>query len=166
MSNLKERTLQLRRLDCIKGIRPIFSKVLKGKHSYKGKYAITCGSDAIYFYRLKFNDTYKGKLDRDFIVTYEELDGYRFAIHSTLYKKITLYLKNDTVYEFIFLCHVEESYDNENNAIYLMQKIKEKGIAQRNYVKGGKCEEKVISKRDQLFIKEVRSPSQKRGLFK
>ena len=42
-----------------------------------------------------------------------------------------------------------------------MIKLKEKEVFQKNNLKGGKRAQRTISKRDQLFIKEVRSPSKK-----
>ena len=46
-----------------------------------------------------------------------------------------------------------------------MKKLKEMNILQKNNLKGGKREQRTISKADQLFVKEVRSPSKKRGFF-
>jgi hypothetical protein len=45
------------------------------------------------------------------------------------------------------------------------KKLKEMNILQKNNLKGGKREQRTISKADQLFVKEVRSPSKKRGFF-
>lgn len=148
----------------MKGARPFFTKVLKGKYPYKGKYITTTSEDGIYFYQLTITDKFK-KNGKNFIIEFKNLVGYRYTIYSTFYKKITLIFKDELEFDFIFLANCEDAFDNEPNANYLMQKLKDMKVYQKNNLKGGKRGEKVISKKDQLFTKEVRSPSKKRKLF-
>ena len=164
MSRLKEKTLYLRNQGVMKGGRPVFTKVLKGNYPYKGKYITTTSEEGIYFYQLSLLDKFKKK-GKNFIIEYNNLIGYRYTVHSTYYKKITLIFKDELEFNFIFLANCEDAYDNQPNADYLMQKLKDMKVYQRNNLKGGKRGQKVISKKDQLFTKEVRSPSKKRGLF-
>ena len=55
MIDLKSKGIKLRQLGFIKGVRPVFVKILKGEYSYKGKYLLTTLDDSIYFYQLKNN---------------------------------------------------------------------------------------------------------------
>lgn len=166
MINLKEKLIHLRQIGFMKGNRPLFIKIKKGNYEYKGKYILTISDDAINFYQLRYNYNFKGKKSVNFLIYFQNLEGFRFSFYKKFWKKITLIFKDGLEFEFVYVANCAEAYDNEPNAKVLMQTLKDKGILQKNNIKGGKCGQKVISKRDQLFTKEVRSPSQKRGLFK
>ncbi len=165
MIDVDQRSIELRQLGVMKGNRPVLIKVLKGNYPYKGKYALLFGDDCIYFYQLKMGYKYKGKNAVDFMIKYESLSGYRFAFEKTCYKRITLIFKDELEFCFIFVCDCEEAGHNEKNAMMFMNKLKEMNVLQKNNLKGGKRAQRTISKADQLFIKEVRSPSKKRGFF-
>ena len=165
MIDVDAKTLQLRQINIIKGIRPVIIKILKGNYPYKGRYLLTIGDDCIYFYQLGLFYNYKKKNGVDFKIPYSNLSGYRFAFEKECYKRITLIFKDELEFAFIFVCDCEESGNNEKNATEVMKRLKEKQVLQKNNLKGGKRAQRTISKRDQLFVKEVRSPSQKRGFF-
>ena len=166
MIDLKAKLINLRQLGFMKGVRPLFVKILKGGYTYKGKYVLTTTEDSIYFYQLKGNYNFKGKKSVNFLIDFSNLVGFRHSFYKKHYRKITLLFKDGLEFSFIYVCDCIEAYDNEPNANSFMRTLKEKNILQKNNIKGGKRGQKVISKRDQLFTKEVRSPSQKRGLFK
>lgn len=165
MVDVDQKTIELRQIGVIKGSRPILIKVIKGNYPYKGKYALLFNDDCIYFYHLTFFYNYKGNKARDFMIPYHNLIGYRFAFEKTCYKRITLIFKDNLEFSFIFPCDCSEAGHNENNANMFMKKLKDMNILQKNNLKGGKREQRTISKADQLFVKEVRSPSKKRGFF-
>jgi hypothetical protein len=165
MIDFKEQGVRLRQLGFMKGQRPLFIKILKGSYPFKGKYIFTITNESINFYQLKHNYNYKGKKAVDFLILFSNLVGFRFSFYKKFYRKITLIFKDDLEFEFIYMCDRPEAYDNEPIAKFFMQTLKDKGILQRNNIKGGKRGQKVISKRDQLFTKEIRSTSKKRGFF-
>ena len=165
MIDVDQRTVEIRQINGIKGQRPVLIKILKGPYPYKGKYCLLFGEDHINFYQLKGNYRYKGNKAVDFRIAYKDLVGYRFAFEKAQYKRITLIFKDDLEFPFIFVCECAEAGHNEANAMLFMKKLKEMNILQRNNLKGGKREQRTISKADQLFVKEIRSPSKKRGLF-
>lgn len=165
MIDVDQRTLELRQVGGIKGQRPLLADVLKGPYPYKGKYAVLFTDEFINFYQLKGNYKYKGEKAVDFKIAYTDLIGYRFAFEKAHYKRITLLFKDELEFPFIFMCDCEEAGHNEANAMHLMNKLKEMKVLQKNNLKGGKREQRTISKADQLFVKEVRSPSKKRGFF-
>ena len=165
MIDVDQRTIQLRQLGVVQGNRPVIIKVMKGDYPYKGNYVLSTGDDYIYFCHLNFRHRYKGKKAVDFKISYKNLEGYRFSFHKTCRKKITLIFKDGLEFYFTFVCDCEEAGHNENNAVELMKKLKESGVFQKNNLKGGKREQRTISKADQLFVKEIRSPSKKRGFF-
>ena len=166
MVDLKAISIRLRQLGFMKGSRPVFNKVLKGGYPYKGKYVATITDTSIHFYQLKFNYGFKRKNPNNFLIEYDNLTGFRHSFYKKHYKKVTLIFKDGLEFSFAYISDCSEAYDNDPNASFLMKTLKEKNVLQKNNIKGGKCEQKVISKRDQLFTKEVRSPSQKRGIFK
>ena len=166
MVDIDSRAITLRQVGILQGSRPVLIKVLKGPYPYKGNHAVTFADDYLYFYQLTKRYTYKGKKARDFKIDYDRLIGYRFAFEKACDRRITLIFKDDIEFCFIFLCDCTESGHNEENANALMRKLKEKNVLQKNNLKGGKREQRTISKADQLFVKEVRSPSKKRGLFR
>jgi hypothetical protein len=166
MIDLKAKLINIRQIGFFKGNRPLFIKVLKGNYQYKGKYLLTLTDESIYFYQLKFNYGFKKNNPINFLIDFNNLVGFRHSFYKKHYKKITLIFKDELEFTFIYLCDCIEAYDNEPNAKNLFKTLKEKNVLQKNNVKGGNRGQKVISKRDQLFTKEVRSPSQKRGLFK
>lgn len=166
MIDIDSRAIQLRQLGVLQGVRPVLVKVLKGTYPYKGNHSVTISDDFIYFNQLTKRYTYKGRKARDFKISYESLCGFRYAFEKACYKRITLIFKDGIEFCFIYLCDCTESGHNEENAAILMKKLKEKNVLQKNNLKGGKCEQRTISKADQLFVKEVRSPSKKRGLFR
>ena len=161
MIDVDDKVFALRQRNCIKGSRPVLINVLKGNYPYKGKYLLTICDDSIYFYQLSFFYNYKKKKAVDFKIPYDNLEGYRFAFDKTCKKRITLIFKDELEFVFNFLCECYESGKNEKNANELMKRLKEKGIFQKNNLKGGKRAQRTISKADQLFVKEVRSPSKK-----
>ena len=165
MVDVDQRTIELRQLGVLKGTRPVLINILKGNYSYKGKYVLLFNDECIYFYQLNFFYKYKGKKAVNFMIPYQHLIGYRFAFEKACYKRITLIFKDELEFSFIFMCDCSEAGHNENNAQLFMKKLKEINILQKNNLKGGKREQRTISKADQLFIKEVRSPSKKRGFF-
>ena len=165
MIDVDNKVLDLRQRNFIKGNRPVLINILKGDYPYKGKYLLTIFDEAIYFYQLNFFYNYKRKKAVDFKIPYDNLMGYRFAFDKTCQKRITLIFKDELEFAFRFLCECPESGNNEKNAMELMKKLKEKSIFQKNNLKGGKRAQRTISKADQLFVKEVRSPSKKRGFF-
>ena len=165
MIEVDDLTLKLRKIGVMKGSRPVLVKILKGNYPYKGKYALLFSDDCVYFYQLNFFYKYKGKKAVDFMIPYQNLTGYRFAFEKACYKRITLIFKDEFEFAFIFVCDCEEAGHNEKNAIAFMNKLKEMNVLQKNNLKGGKRAQRTISKADQLFIKEVRSPSKKRGFF-
>lgn len=165
MIDVDQRAIEIRQINGIKGQRPVLVNILRGPYPYKGKYAVLYSDDYINFYQLKGNYTYKGAKAIDFKIAYTDLVGYRFAFEKALYKRITLIFKDELEFAFIFPCDCSESGHNEANAMHLMTKLKEMKVFQKNNLKGGKREQRTISKTDQLFVKEVRSPSKKRGFF-
>ena len=165
MIDIDERTIELRQINGIKGQRPVIIDVCKGPYPYKGKYAVLFSEECLNFYQLKGNYRYKGEKAIDFKIAYTDLVGYRFAFEKAYYKRITLIFKDELEFAFLFTCDHDEAGHNEANAMLLMGKLKEMKVFQKNNLKGGKREQRTISKADQLFIKEVRSPSKKRGLF-
>lgn len=166
MIDLKAKLISLRQLGILKGNRPLFIKIIKGNYAYKGKYVLTTTEEFINFYQLKFNYSFKRKNPINFLIDYNNLIGFRHSFYKKSYRKLTLIFKDGLEFSFVYLCDCIEAYDNEPNAKSFMKILKEKNILQKNNVKGGNRGQKVISKRDQLFTKEVRSPSQKRGIFK
>ena len=161
MIDVDNKVLNLRQINLLKGSRPVIIKILKGDYPYKGKYLLTVCDEAIYFYQLNFFYNYKKKKAVDFKIPYDTLTGYRFAFDKACYKKITLIFRDELEFTFRFVCECPESGKNEKNAIELMKILKEKNIFQKNNLKGGKRAQRTISKADQLFVKEVRSPSKK-----
>lgn len=166
MIDLKPKLIRIRNLGILKGNRPLFIKILKGGYAYKGKYVLTTADEAIYFYQLKHNYNFKGKKAINFLIDYNNLVGFRYSFYKKFYKKITLIFKDGLEFSFIYMCDRIEAYDNEPNVKSFIKTLKEKNVLQKNNVKGGNRGQKVISKRDQLFTKEIRSPSKKRGIFK
>ena len=122
MIDVDQRTIELRQLGVMKGNRPVLIQILKGDYPYKGKYALLYNEDGIYFYQLKFGYKYKGKKAVDFIISYNNLIGYRFAFEKACYKRITLIFKDGLEFCFIFLCDCDEAGNNEKNAIHFMKK--------------------------------------------
>lgn len=165
MIDVEERTIKLRQAGVVQGVKPVIINVLKGNYPYKGKYVLSIGEECIYFSQLNFRYLYKGKKAVDFKIPFDNLEGFRFAFEKTCYKRITLIFKDGLEFCFIFICDCQEAGRNENNAMELMKKLKEKNVFQKNNLKGGKNGQRTISTRDQLFVKEVRSPSKKRGFF-
>jgi hypothetical protein len=165
MIDVDLKTLQLRQLGVTQGVRPVIIKVIRGEYLYKGNYVVSIGDEFIYFNHLNFRYNYKEKRAVDFKISYDSLEGYRFSFEKTCYKRITLIFKDGLEFCFKFMCDCEEAGHNEKNAIEFMKKLKEMNVFQRNNLKGGKREQRTISKADQLFVKEVRSPSKKRGFF-
>jgi hypothetical protein len=163
--DLQDRAIEVRSLGFMKGLRPLFIKVLKGPYPYKGKYVASFADEELYFYQLKGRYHYRGKKAVNFTISYQNLIGYRYSFYKMYYKKITLIFKDGLEFEFIFMCDCEEARSNERNAEDFMRNLKAKNVLQKNNIKGGKREQRVISKTDQLFTKEVRSPSKKRGFF-
>lgn len=163
--DFQARAIEVRSLGFMKGHRPLFIKILKGDYPYEGKYVVSFADDELYFYQLRFRYHYKGKKAVNFTISYENLIGYRYAFYKQYYKKITLIFKDGLEFEFIFKCDTEESRSNERHAEDFMQNLKSKNVLQKNNTKGGKREQRVISKTDQLFTKEIRSPQKKRGFF-
>ena len=161
MIDIDEKVSKLRLSHGIKGIRPVVVDVLKGDYPYIGRYLLTITDDSIYFYQLGLFFNYVKYKPKDFRINFSELSGYRFAFEKTCYKRITLIFKDELEFAFLFICDCPESGKNEKNAIEVMKKLKENGVFQKNNLKGGKRAQRTISKRDQLFIKEVRSPSKK-----
>ena len=165
MIDVDQRTIELRQLGVFKGSRPVLIKVLKGNYPYKGKYALLVNDDCINFYQLSFRYKYKKNKAVDFMIPYQHLEGYRFSFEKAYYKRITLIFKGGLEFAFLFVCDCDEAGHNEVNAMIFMKKLKEMNVFQKNNLKGGKSEQRTISKADQLFVKEVRSPSKKRGFF-
>ena len=165
MIDVDAKTLNLRQIGVTQGVRPVIIKIIKGDYPYKGNYVLSVGDEFIFFNHLNFRYNYKKKKAVDFKIAYNSLDGYRFAFEKTCYKRITLIFKDGLEFCFKFVCDREEAGHNEKNAIEVMKKLKEMNILQKNNLKGGKREQRTISKADQLFVKEVRSPSKKRGFF-
>ena len=165
MIDVDQRTIELRQIGGIKGSRPVLINILKGDYPYKGKYALLINDDCIHFYQLNFRYKYKGKKAVDFMIPYQHLEGYRFSFEKAYHKRITLIFKGGLEFPFIFVCDSDEAGHNEANAMIFMNKLKEMNVLQKNNLKGGKREQRTISKADQLFVKEIRSPSQKRGIF-
>ena len=161
MIDIDEKVLKLRHSHSIKGNKFVIVNILKGDHAYKGRYLLSITDDSIYFYQLGLFYNYKKKSSVDFRILLDSLIGYRFAFEKMYYKRITLLFKDELEFAFTFFCEHPDSGKNEKNAIEVMNKLKEKGIFQKNNLKGGKRAQRTISKRDQLFIKEVRSPSKK-----
>ena len=166
MIDVNSRALELRQLGILRGTRPLLIKILKGDYPYVGEHVLTIDDEHIYLFKLNKKYMYKRKLARDFKIAYDNLEGFRFTFEKTCYKRITLIFKDGLEFNFLFVCECSEAGHNEDNAVILMKKLKEKNILQKNNLKGGKCEQRTISKADQLFVKEVRSPSKKRGLFR
>lgn len=166
MVDIDSRALTLRQQCVLQGVRPVLVKVLKGPYPYKGNHAVTISDDCMYFSQLTSRYTYKGKKARDFKINYDRLEGFRYSFEKACYKRITLIFKDEIEFAFLFLCDCAEAGHNEENAAILMKTLKEKNVLQKNNLKGGKREQRTISKADQLFVKEVRSPSKKRGLFR
>ena len=164
MIDVDQKTIRLRQLGVIQGVRPVIAKIMKGKYPYKGNYVLSFDDEFIYFCNLNFFYNYKRK-GVDFKIPFRNLEGYRFAFEKTCYKKITLIFKDGLEFYFKFVCDCQEAGRNEHNANELMKKLKEMNIFQKNNLKGGKREQRTISKADQLFVKEIRSPSKKRGFF-
>ena len=163
MIDLSQRAIELRQYGIIKGSRPIFLKIEKGNYNYRGKYVMTIEEEHLHFYQLKFNYGYKG--DKDFLVKFSVLDGFRLVAYKENRKRFVLVFKDQLEFTFNFYCGSEASYDNEPNIKFLMMVLKEKGIAHKNNLKGGKIGQKTISKANQWLTQEIRSPK-KRGLFK
>ena len=163
--DFQERAIEVRSLGFMKGHRPLFIQILKGNYPYKGKYVASFAEEGLYFYQLKFRYHYKGKKAVNFTISYENLIGYRYTFYKKYYKKIVLIFKDGLEFEFIFMCDKEEARSNERHADDFMKNLKSKNVLQKNNIKGGKREQRVISKTDQLFTKEIRSPQKKRGFF-
>ena len=165
MIDVDVKTLQLRQMGVTQGVRPVIVKIIKGGYPYKGNYVVSIGDEFIFFNHLNFRYNYKKKRAVDFKISYASLEGYRFSFEKTCYKRITLIFKDGLEFCFKFMCDCEEAGHNEKNANEIMKKLKEMNVFQKNNLKGGKREQRTISKADQLFVKEVRSPSKKRGFF-
>ena len=166
MNDLDVRALELRKLGVLRGKSPVLVKILPGDYPYEKHHVLTFDDEHIYLFKLSRRFTYKKKIARDIKIQISNLSGFRFAFEKTCYKRITLIFNDGLEFSFIFLCECEESGHNEANAQLLIKKLKELNIPQKNNLKGGKCEQRTISKADQLFVKEIRSPSKKRGLFR
>lgn len=165
MIDVDKKTLQIRQSGLIRGIRPVIVKILKGNYPYKGRYLLTMTDEGLCFFQLGLFYNIKKKKAADFKIPYDTLIGYRFAFEKLFYKRITLIFKDELEFPFVFVCDCTEAGNNEKNATEIMKRLKEKKILQKNNLKGGKREQRTISKRDQLFVKEVRSPSKKTGIF-
>lgn len=166
MIDLKERLLELRHAVIIKGNRPIFINIQKGDYPYQKKYVVTIEDEHLHFYQTKGNYRYLGEKARDFLIKFEQLGGYRWQTYKENYKKFILVFKDELEFTFIYPCGSDETYDNEANILHLSKVLKEKGIFQKNNLKSGNYgKQKTISKADQWFTQEIRSPK-KRGLFK
>ena len=161
MIDIDEKVSSLRLSHNIKGSRPVIIDILKGNYPYIGRYLLTITDDGLYFYQLGLFYNYVKYKPKDFKILYEELSGYRFAFEKACFKRITLIFKDELEFAFLFMCDDPSTGKNEKNAIEVMKKLKEKEVLQKNNLKGGKRAQRTISKRDQLFTKEVRSPSKK-----
>ena len=166
MVDIDVRAIELRKLGVLRGNRPVLIKILPGEYPYEGHHALSFDDEHIYLFKLSKRFTYKKKIARDFKVAYSNLSGFRFSFETTCSKRITLIFNDGLEFAFLFMCECEEAGHNEANATELMKKLKEMNISQKNNLKGGKCEQRTISKTDQLFVKEIRSPKKKRGLFR
>ena len=159
MIDLKERLLELRHAGIIKGNRPIFIDIQKGNYPYQKKYVVTIEDEHLHFYQTKGNYRYLGEKARDFLIKFEQLGGYRWQTYKENYKKFILVFKDELEFTFIYPCGSDETYDNEANILYLSKVLKEKGIFQKNNLKSGNYgKQKTISKADQWFTQEIRSP--------
>ena len=165
MIDVNQKTIYLRQIGVIKGVRPVLIKLIKGNYPYKGNYVLSFDDEYIYFSHLNVLFNYKKRKAIDFKIAYRNLEGYRFTFEKTCYKRITLIFKDGLEFNFKFVCDCEEAGYNEKHANEFMKKLKEMNVFQKNNLKGGKREQRTISKADQLFVKEVRSPSKKRGFF-
>ena len=161
MIDIDEKVSKLRRSYFTKGSNPVIIDVLKGDYPYIGRYLLTAADDGLYFYQLGLFYNHVKYKPKDFKISYDKLLGYRFAFEKACFKRITLIFKDDLEFAFLFMCDHPSTGRNEKNAIEVMKKLKEKEVFQKNNLKGGKRAQRTISKRDQLFTKEVRSPSKK-----
>ena len=135
--------------------------MMKERKIWFTRYSFEKGEKRFYVEYVDLFFNYVKYKPKDFRINFSELSGYRFAFEKTCYKRITLIFKDELEFAFLFICDCPESGKNEKNAIEVMKKLKENGVFQKNNLKGGKRAQRTISKRDQLFIKEVRSPSKK-----
>lgn len=166
MIDLKERAIALRQYGIIKGIRPIFIKIEKGDYPYKGKYVMTIEDEHLHFYQLGWKYRYKGKKARDFLIRYKVLSGCRWQTYKIDRKRFVLIFDDELEFTFNYYFGNDEAYDNEPNILFLIKYLKEKGVPQKNNLKSGNYgKQKAVSKADQWFTQEIRSPK-KRGLFK
>ena len=165
MIDVDARAIELRKLGVLRGTRPVLIKILPGEYPYEGHHVLTFDDEHIYLFKLSKRFTYKKKLARDIKISIDNLDGFRFSFEKPCYKRISLLFKDGLEFNFIFVCECQEAGHNEDNATVFMKSLKEKNVLQKNNLKGGKNEQRTISKADQLFVKEVRSPKKKRGFF-
>jgi len=166
MIDFQEEGIRLRSEGLIKGSRPLFIDIIDSSSTVKGKYLLTLSNDRLLFYQLKKNYRLMTKNADNFYLMLESFVGYHYAYHKEFYKRITLNLKGDSFITFLFLIGHEEAYGNEENALKLMQFLKEKGIRQQNEIRRDNDGAKQIKKVDQLFVKEIRAPEKRKGLFK
>ena len=95
MLDVNKKILELRQTGLIKGSRPVIIKILKGNHSYSGKYLLTIGEDSLHFQHLSFTYNFKDRNAKNFKIPFDSLNGYRFAFEKVCYKRITLIFKDD-----------------------------------------------------------------------
>jgi len=166
MIDFQEQALKLKQSGVVRGLRPVFIKILKGDYPYKGKYLITIDDDKLRFYQLGFNYRYKGKKATNFYINISLLEGFHFSYYKEYYKKIMLMFKDGLNFEFAFMIGYEETTDNEPNMKAIMQKLKEKGVPSKNLIKkDGANGQKAITKTDQYFTQEIRGTQRRRGFF-
>ena len=166
MIDFQEESNTLRRNKDIIGQKPLYLIIQKGVHPYKGKYLVTINNDRLNFYELKNNWKLNKKNGDNFYIRISDIANYHFAYHKEFFKRISFRISNDIDLTIIFPLGNEWSYGNEDNALAIMKYLKENGVKQTNEIKGKNDGPKEIKKVDQYFVKEIRAPEKRKGLFR
>lgn len=163
MSQMTEMLATLRKDGIVKGVRPVIIKILKSNnYAYKGRYLLTLEAECLNFYELKLGNRYKGAKARNFKIEFKALSNYHDEYFKSLYHKANLYFKDGLCFSFLYLVDCTDAYDNDGNIKLIYEALKQSGISKKQIKKEGPNDQKAISKRDQLFVKEIRCP-EKRG---
>ena len=165
MIDFHKEIIRLKSIGAISGQRPIYIEIQKGEYKFVGKYLLAIDKDRLVFYQLKKNWSLMTKKANNFYIKIADILGYHYAFYKEFNKRISLKIKDDFIFTFTFPFGFDEAYGNENNAIYLMNYLKERNIFQYNEIRGENLGPKEIKKVDQYFVKEIRSPEKRKGLF-
>jgi len=166
MIDFQDEILSLRNQGLIKGSRPLFVDIIDSSSDVKGKYLITIDKDRLLFYQLKRNYRLMSRNPDNFYLLLDAFTGFHYAYYKEFFKRISFNLKEEGFIKFLFPIGTEASFGNQENADYLMKFLKENNIKEQNEIRSDNLGRKKIKKTDQFFVKEIRSPQKRKGLFK